>query len=252
MANALIALGVVCGVLAGVLAFDIGGEPFDRPGNDSHNGTGNGYAGVVGAQDAELREEYQSRSFESRLSQASSNESRAKIIAAETDRIESKLEALETTKAGFEEVDDDNRAQITSFVAQSRALERRFERVNRSAKTLPPALRSSNDLSDQRFGELRDRIESLTTPEMIELATDVAGSDVGDDIDGDDEDDDQDDADDTDDADDASDTDDTDDADDANDTDDDQDDANDTDDTDDADDADDTDDTGASPATPDD
>lgn len=244
MANALIAIGVVCGALAGVLAFDIGGEPFDRPGNDSHNGTGNGYAGVVGAQDAELREEYQSRSFESRLSQASSNESRAKIIAAETDRIESKLETLETTKAGFEEIDDDNRAQITSFVAQSRALERRFERVNRSAKTLPPALRSSNDLSEQRFSELRDRIESLTTPEMIELATDVAGSDVGDDLDGDDEDDtdDTDDADDTDDRDDADDRDDTNDANDADDTDD-ANDANDTDDTDDADD------TGASPST---
>ncbi len=182
MATMLITLGVVCGALAGVLAFDIDTKPFDQPGSDTPDGAGNDYGSIVGAQEAELRGAYQSRSFESRLSTATSNESRAAIVAAETDRIEATLDALETQRAGSTAIDDANRTEITSFVAQSHVLERRFERVNRSVESLSAAVRSSNNLSEERFDALRERIESLTTPEMVELATNVAGSDVGDEL----------------------------------------------------------------------
>ena len=189
IAVALFGLALLCALLAGFVMFDLGGILVDQPPvNGSVDSPGIGYAGIVGAQEAEVREEYDSRSFGERLAAASSNASRAAVIKEETNRIAARLEILETRKAELQEIDDDNRAQVTSFVAQSRVLEQRLDRVQQAAETLPPALREEYGLTEQTFRTLRTQTEALTTPEMRALARDVAGDDVGDDLDDDDDD----------------------------------------------------------------
>jgi len=88
---------------------------------------------------------------------------------------------------------------VTGFVAQSLILEQRLDRVEVATETLSPSVREEFDLTDQTFNRLRDRVTSLTTPAMIDIARGVAGDDVGDDLDEEDDDDDDDDDDDTDD-----------------------------------------------------
>lgn len=180
----LFGLAIVCGGIAGVFLLDVDGLLVDNsPENYSTNSTGGNYTGIVGAQEAEVRDEYNARSFEEQLVRSSSNESRAAVIQAETRQIEATLENLETRKADLQEIDDGNRAQVVSFVAQSRALEQRLNRVQQAAETLSPSLRTEFELTEQTFGPLRDRIASLTTPAMNDLARQIAGDDVGDDLD---------------------------------------------------------------------
>jgi hypothetical protein len=199
----LFGLAVVCAVLAGLLLFDLGGGfPGDPPVNGTADGPGLGFTGIVGAQEAEVREAYDSRSFEERLAGASDDESRAAVIATELEQLHTRLDTLEAQRADLEASDDDDddreyRARATGFVAQSLILEQRLDRVEVATETLSPSVREEFDLTDQTFNGLRDRVTSLTTPAMIDIARGVAGDDVGNDLD--EEDDDDDDTDDRDD-----------------------------------------------------
>jgi len=201
----LFGLAVVCAVLAGLLLFDLGeGLSGDPPVNGTADGAGLGFTGIVGAQEAEVREAYDSRSFEQRLAEASDDESRAAVIATELEQVRTRLDVLEAQRADLEGSDDDDddreyRARVTGFVAQSLILEQRLDRVEVATETLSPSVREEFDLTDQTFNRLRDRVTSLTTPAMIDIARGVAGDDVGDDLDEEDDDDDDDDDDDTDD-----------------------------------------------------
>jgi len=201
----LFGLAVVCAVLAGLLLFDLGeGLSGDPPVNGTADGAGLGFTGIVGAQEAEVREAYDSRSFEQRLAEASDDESRAAVIATELEQLHTRLDTLEAQRADLEGSDDDDddreyRARVTGFVAQSLILEQRLDRVEVATETLSPSVREEFDLTDQTFNGLRDRVTSLTTPAMIDIARGVAGDDVGDDLDEEDDDDDDDDDDDTDD-----------------------------------------------------
>lgn len=157
--------------------------------------------GIVGPQEAEVRDEYNTRSFDDRLAHSSGNDSRVAIIEAETRQIESRLNHLETRKVNLQEADDDTRARVTSFVAQSKVLEQRLDRVQQASQTLPPSLRAEFGLTEETIGPLQERISTLTTSEMRDLARQVAGDDLDDKRDGGDDDDDQDDNNDTEDAD---------------------------------------------------
>jgi hypothetical protein len=147
----------------------------------------------VGAQEAEVREAYDSRSFEERLAGAADDEARAAVIATEFEQLRLRLDVLENQRAELESIDDDDddreyRTRVTGFVAQSLILEQRFDRVEAAAETLSPSVREGVGLTEQTFGPFRDRVTVLTTPEMIDVARGVAGDDVGDDLDDDDDD----------------------------------------------------------------
>jgi hypothetical protein len=200
----LFGLAVVCAVLAGIVLFDVGGIlTGDPPVNGTDDGAGIGFTGIVGAQEAEVREAYDSRSFEERLAEATDDESRATTIATERERLRTRLDALEAQRAVLEEIDDGDddddreyRTRVTGFVAQSLILEQRLDQVEAATEPLSPPVREQFDLTDRTFGVLRDRVTALTTPEMIDIARGVAGDDVGDDLDDEDDDDDKNDDDD--------------------------------------------------------
>lgn len=188
----LFGLAIVCAVIAGVVLFDIGRSPGDHPPANASASPGPGYSGIVGAQEAEVRSAYDARSFEERLAQASSDESRAAVIEAETRQIEVRLEELELRKDELQDLDADQsayRAHVTSFVAQSRVLDQRLDRAQQAAETLPPALRDEYGLTAQNFRTLQNRTETLTTQKMVALARQVAGDDIGNDFENDDDDD---------------------------------------------------------------
>lgn len=192
----LFGLAVVCAVLAGIILFDVGGIlTGDSPVNGTNDEAGIGFTGIVGAQEAEVREAYDSRSFEERLAEATDDESRATTIATERERIRTRLDALEAQRAVLEEIDDGDddddreyRTRVTGFVAQSLILEQRLDQVEAAAEALSPSVREQFDLTDRTFGVFRDRVTALTTPEMIDIARGIAGDDVGDELDDDDDD----------------------------------------------------------------
>ena len=201
----LFGLALVCAVVAGVALVDLGdGTTLQPPTNESVDAPGLGYAGVVGAQEAEVRDEYDTRSFETQLTRASDPASRAAVVANEMRQVEASLERLETRRNDLQGDDGPAyRSRVTSFVAQSVVLEQRLDRVRGAAETLSPSVREQYGLTAATFGTLQNRADALVTPEMLAVARGVAGDDVGDDFDDDsddfDDDSDDDDSDDSDD-----------------------------------------------------
>jgi hypothetical protein len=191
VAVVLFGLALVCALVAGITLVDFGdGATLHPPTNESVDAPGVGYAGVVGAQEAEVRDEYDTRSFEIQLTQASDPASRAAVVANETRRLEASLERLETRRNLLENDDEPAyRSRVTSFVAQSVVTEKRLDRTRRAAETLPPAVRKQYGLTPATFRTLQDRTDTLVTPEMMAVARGVAGDDVGDDFDDSDDDD---------------------------------------------------------------
>jgi hypothetical protein len=187
VAVVLFGLALVCALVAGITLVDFGdGATLHPPTNESVDAPGVGYAGVVGAQEAEVRDEYDTRSFETQLTQASDPASRAAVVANETRRLEASLERLETRRNLLENDDEPAyRSRVTSFVAQSVVTEKRLDRTQQAAETLPPAVRKQYGLTPATFRALQDRTDALVTPEMIAVARGIAGDDVGDDFDDD-------------------------------------------------------------------
>ncbi len=191
VAVVLFGLALVCALVAGITLVDFGdGTTLHPPTNESVDAPGVGYAGVVGAQEAEVRDEYDTRSFETQLTQASDPASRAAVVANETRQVEANLERLETRRNLLENDDEPAyRSRVTSFVAQSVVTEKRLDRTQQAAETLPPAVRKQYGLAPATFRALQDRTDALVTPEMMTVARGVAGDDVGDDFDDDSDDD---------------------------------------------------------------
>lgn len=207
----LFGLAVVCAFVAGFVAAGLWGGTTEQPPTNGSVGTpGSGFSGIVGAQEAEVRNEYEDRSFAARLAGASSNESRAAVMRVEAESIAARLDTLAARGDELRAVDDDReyRTRVTGFVAQTLVLEQRIDRLQQATATLQPSTRAAFDLTDQRLQSFQERVDALVTPEMVALARGVAGDDVGDDLDEEDDDDDNgDDSDDGDDGDDADDND---------------------------------------------
>lgn len=196
----LLGVALLCAVSAGILLFGGGDSTEDPPvANESAQLPGTAYAGIVGAQQAEVQSEYRVRDFESRLDRAATDEERAEVIAAERTAIDARVEELETRKTDVQAARGNEtayRVRVTSHVSHSLTLQQRLERVTDAAETLEPSLREEHGLSSETLEALESQIDALTTPEMVDAARQVAGDDVGTALDNDDHDDDDDDGDD--------------------------------------------------------
>lgn len=155
---------------------------------------GSQYASVVSAQGAEVESTYYDQAFSVRLANATTNDSRAAVVASEVTAIRARLTQLESRRAALANASDEaledgeESARVTQLVAQSRALAGRIDRVEAVAATLPQPVRERYDVTASTFSSLRDRADALTTREMEETATQLAGEDVGESLDEEDDD----------------------------------------------------------------
>jgi hypothetical protein len=155
---------------------------------------GQQFAGVVGVQGAEVRNSVQDRALAVRLEMATTNESTAAVVAREAADVEERLEVLddrrEELRESFSEGDisaGTYRAQLAELTAETNALERRADRLAATAATLPNATLDARGTSVADIESLRDRAADLTDEEAVEAAEEIAGEDVGEDLDEEDE-----------------------------------------------------------------
>ncbi len=166
-----------------------GGQPAAAPSNATTL-PGAQYAGAVGAQAAEVDAEHRDLTLAVRLDNATTNASRARVVAAELDDVrstvadlEARADALDATLEGETADDGEATSQGTVLVARAVALERHLTDLEAVAASLPDAVRERHDVTTARFDDLKSRLDSLTDEQLVSLATAVAGEDVGDDLD---------------------------------------------------------------------
>jgi hypothetical protein len=143
-------------------------------------------SGVVGVHRAEIEGEVDARSIETALNASSTNESKAKVVAMEAERLETRLQELE---ARLDELEAGHangtipegayQAQAATLTARTNALEEALNRTSTAGATLPPHVRAQYGVNVTRLGHLRSAAGNLTGPEVAAIAQSIAGPNPG-------------------------------------------------------------------------
>jgi hypothetical protein len=143
-------------------------------------------AGVVGAERAAVESEVALRTFERRVATANSSSARAKVVGAEAETIEARLDELAEHEAELRETHENGtlstgeyRARLAQLYAEQRALERLTNRTERVAGGLPEQALRQQGVNATRLQRLRSQARNLTGPEVADIARGIAGKSVG-------------------------------------------------------------------------
>jgi hypothetical protein len=186
--TALLALVVVVAVFPVTGTVGVGGGAAAQ--SESSIAPGQQFAGVVGVQGAEVRNEIEDRTLAARLGAADANATRAAVVARESVRIDARLDTLEERRADLRDRREDGEvtsgtysAELAEVTAEATALERRAGTLLTTARSLPNATLADAGVSVADLTTLRDRADALTDAEALSAARAVAGDDVGEDLD---------------------------------------------------------------------
>lgn len=137
-------------------------ETPDEPGEE--------LADVVGEQQLVVARELERRGFNATLANASSPEERATVVATELDRIEVRLSDLEACRAALVEAREDGDLAAKEYRQRAATLEgdvedvsERLNRAEMAATDLSPRVREQNDIDEERFDEMVERVDGLET-----------------------------------------------------------------------------------------
>jgi len=143
-------------------------------------------AGVVGAQQAEIQGEVDSRSFGLAVAAARSNGSKARVIANQSDQLQERLRTLEARMTRLNQSYRNGsiatgayHARLARLTAQLRMFERLTNETAESASTLPPETLRQQGVNVSRLERLRTHARNMTGPEVAAIARQVAGPNVG-------------------------------------------------------------------------
>ncbi|WP_313692579.1 DUF7096 domain-containing protein [Halorarum halobium] len=144
------------------------------------------FAGAVAVQGAEVDGEIEGRTLDRRLAAADSNESRAGVVARESERASERLERLGERRSTLRErhengsiSESEYRARLAAVAAESRGLERRLNETAEVARSLPPAVAEARGVNASRLAALRADADALNDGEAAEAARAIAGDDAG-------------------------------------------------------------------------
>lgn len=140
----------------------------DEPTNESVTTPGQQLAGVVGAQQSKVADQIDGRGLDAKLSNASTTEERAAVIAAEVERIEERTvdledRCLELTEKRENGTFDEGQYQtrVETFEARTDALACHANRTAERAEPLPADVRDEYGINDTTFAAIDERIEVL-------------------------------------------------------------------------------------------
>lgn len=130
-------------------------------------GPGGQLADAIGDQGSDIGSELNDRWFDARLANATSNASRADIIAAEVNRIEARLNRTEAcwraagTGGGGNVASELTPRQVEALERQALSLHRRINETQDHAAALSPDLREQRDIGPERIAALERRVVGL-------------------------------------------------------------------------------------------
>lgn len=161
-------------------------------GTNGSNGTtgavepGAQLAGALAVQRTEVESEVGARAFGQRVAAAATNDSKAAVVAGEindsrerlTD-LRERLDELEAAREAGEISEGRFRAEAARVGAEIGAIERRLERSNETAASLPPEVREANGIDASSIERLRTEARNLSGPEVAEIARSIGGNGAG-------------------------------------------------------------------------
>jgi hypothetical protein len=154
-------------------------------GNDSV-APGERFAGVLGAQEAEIDGELESRSFGLAVARAASNESKAALIAAEVNETGADLDELEQRREELEHARENGsisegryRAEMAELAARADNERRMINESANESAGLPAELLESKGINATAIRTLQDRASNMTGPEVATIARTIAGPGTG-------------------------------------------------------------------------
>ena len=144
------------------------------------------FAGVVGLQGAEVEGEVAQRSLDRRLADAESNDSKASVVAGETEDARQQLSELrerrETLEQRYESgqiARGEYRSKLARIGVQIRTLERRLNATAAVAEGIPEETLRERGVNASEIDELRRNASEMGGGEVAEAARGIGGADTG-------------------------------------------------------------------------
>ncbi|MFB6296703.1 MAG: hypothetical protein ABEH66_07705 [Halobacteriales archaeon] len=161
--------------------------------NDSANASANGsvgpgamLTGVVGVQRAEIEGEVEVRSFGLRIANATSNASKASVVAEEVQALRDRLADLREEKRALQEARQNGSITTDQYKARLAALNTRVQSTKRLANQTEAATRGipedvlrEKGVNVTAIRALRANASELAGPEVAAIARQIAGPDAG-------------------------------------------------------------------------
>lgn len=152
-------------------------------------GPGGELAGAIGDQESTLETELDDRRFEAGIENATTDDERAEVVAAELDRIGERVEAVETCAEALRGERRSGNVSEEAFRERVGVLETHVvaasDRLNETedeADDLPANVRRAYDVDAERFEEVSVRVDTLRES-LNETATGGNGTAMDDDSD---------------------------------------------------------------------
>lgn len=143
-------------------------------------------AGSIGAQQAEIGGEIDSRAFQNALDRAPSDTARARVVADRTDDITERLSQLEERREKLRQARRNGSisngtyaAELTELAARSEATRELANRSRSAAAALPREIAREQGVNVTAISLLERRAANLTGPEVARIARSIAGPGVG-------------------------------------------------------------------------
>jgi hypothetical protein len=147
---------------------------------------GASFAGVVGVQESEVNSEVESRSLDQRLNAAGTNESKAGVVANESEQLEQRLAELEAEKARLKQAYENGsiskgeyQARLAVLAAELRSVERQATQTADAAETLPDAALREQGANVSEVRSIAQQANRTGGGEVAQAARNVTGGGVG-------------------------------------------------------------------------
>lgn len=185
---------LVVGAAAPMVAASAADEPAatgavavqDDAANETDNETamppGARLAGVVGVQGAEVEGEVERRAFGLQVAAATSNASKASVVASQAQNLDQRLAELRERKQELDAARDNGtispsryRAEMAGLAAQISTLERLTNETAETARKLPAEALAEHNVNVSALERLRTSASNLSGPEVAAIARSIAG-----------------------------------------------------------------------------
>lgn len=143
-------------------------------------------SGVVGVHGAEVDGEVEERTYGVKIARAATDEAKADVVAEQFDEVERRLDEHERREADLERrreageiTEGQYRAKVAELSARTQTTRRMADASERTAVELPEETLSERGVTVEDIGILKERADELDGPGVREIATSIAGEDVG-------------------------------------------------------------------------
>ncbi|MDR5657082.1 hypothetical protein RH831_07795 [Halodesulfurarchaeum sp. HSR-GB] len=141
---------------------------------------------IVSTQQAEIRGSVSERAFGLSVAAAHSNQSKARLVANETEQLERQLAHLRNQTEEFEQAHENGTipegayyAHVSRLEAQITSMERLINQTESTSEAIPEDVRQAHGINTTQLETLRSQARNMSGPETAAVARSVVGPNPG-------------------------------------------------------------------------